>query len=295
MLGMFLAALDQTIVATSIRTIGDDLHGLSLQAWVTTAYLLTATISTPLYGKLSDIYGRKPLYMISISIFVVGLAAVRHRRLDVPAGGLPRRSRASAPAASWRWRSRSSATSSPRGSAPATRATSSRCSASSSVLGPVVGGFFAGAETILGITGWRWVFLINVPIGIIAIIVIARVLHLPPLKRVDAPDRLPGRARARSSRWCRCWSSPSRAASGAGTRRGRWPATSSACSAWSRSSWPSGTPRPTRSCRCTCSGTARSRWAPAPTPSSASACSAASRRCRCTCRSSRARPPPRPA
>ena len=90
MLGMFLAALDQTIVATSIRTIGDDLHGLSLQAWVTTAYLLTATISTPLYGKLSDIYGRKPLYLISISIFVVGLAAVRHRRLDVPAGGLPR-------------------------------------------------------------------------------------------------------------------------------------------------------------------------------------------------------------
>ena len=72
MLGMFLAALDQTIVATSIRTIGDDLHGLSLQAWVTTAYLLTATISTPLYGKLSDIYGRKPLYLISISIFVVG-------------------------------------------------------------------------------------------------------------------------------------------------------------------------------------------------------------------------------
>src|SRR3954453_17505627 len=72
MIGMFLAALDQTIVATSIRTIGDDLHGLSLQAWVTTAYLLTATISTPLYGKLSDVYGRKPFYMLAISLFVVG-------------------------------------------------------------------------------------------------------------------------------------------------------------------------------------------------------------------------------
>src|SRR5665811_1851970 len=54
MLGMFLAALDQNIVATAIRTIGDDLHGLSVQAWVTTAYLITSTVSTPLYGKLSD-------------------------------------------------------------------------------------------------------------------------------------------------------------------------------------------------------------------------------------------------
>ena len=59
MAGMFLAALDQTIVATSIRTIADDLNGLSVQAWATTAYLITATISTPLYGKLSDLYGRR--------------------------------------------------------------------------------------------------------------------------------------------------------------------------------------------------------------------------------------------
>ncbi|HJQ42463.1 MAG TPA: MFS transporter, partial [Jatrophihabitantaceae bacterium] len=54
MLGMFLAALDQTIVSTAIRTIGDDLNGLSVQAWVTTAFLITSTISTPLFGKLSD-------------------------------------------------------------------------------------------------------------------------------------------------------------------------------------------------------------------------------------------------
>ncbi|MBC7550557.1 MAG: MFS transporter, partial [Cellulomonas sp.] len=72
MIGMFLAALDQTIVATSIRTIGDSLHGLSLQAWVTTAYLITSTIATPLYGKLSDVYGRKPFYLFAIGIFVVG-------------------------------------------------------------------------------------------------------------------------------------------------------------------------------------------------------------------------------
>src|SRR5437764_8983891 len=63
MLGMFLAALDQTIVSTSIRTIADSLQGLSLQAWATTAYLITATISPPLYGKLSDLYGRQPFYL----------------------------------------------------------------------------------------------------------------------------------------------------------------------------------------------------------------------------------------
>ena len=75
MLGMFLAALDQTIVASAIRTIGDDLDGLSIQAWVTTAYLITSTISTPLYGKLSDLYGRKPFFLCAISIFIVGSAA----------------------------------------------------------------------------------------------------------------------------------------------------------------------------------------------------------------------------
>src|SRR5581483_5901801 len=75
LLGMFLASLDQTIVASAIRTIGDDLHGLSIQAWVTTAYLVTSTISTPLYGKLSDLYGRKPFFLLAISVFIVGSAA----------------------------------------------------------------------------------------------------------------------------------------------------------------------------------------------------------------------------
>ncbi|WP_421742843.1 MDR family MFS transporter [Cellulomonas sp.] len=191
MLGMFLAALDQTIVATSIRTIGDDLHGLSLQAWVTTAYLLTATISTPLYGKLSDIYGRKPLYMISISIFVVGsllsgtadsmyqLALYRGVQ-GLGAGGLMALAITIlgdlvAPRERARYQAYFLAV-----------------FGTSSVLGPVVGGFFAGADTILGVEGWRWVFLINVPIGIIAILVISRVLHLPPLKRVDHRIDYPG-------------------------------------------------------------------------------------------------------
>jgi len=75
MAGMLLAALDQTIVSTSIRTIADDLQGLSAMAWVTTAYLITSTIATPIYGKLSDIFGRRPLYVFAISIFVLGSLA----------------------------------------------------------------------------------------------------------------------------------------------------------------------------------------------------------------------------
>src|ERR1700749_2619294 len=72
LLGMFLAALDQTVVSTAIRTIADDLGGLSEQAWATTAFLITSTIATPLYGKLSDIYGRKPFFLLAITVFLVG-------------------------------------------------------------------------------------------------------------------------------------------------------------------------------------------------------------------------------
>ncbi len=177
MLGMFLAALDQMIVSTAIRTIGDDLDGLSLQAWVTTAFLITSTIATPMYGKLSDIYGRKPLYLFAIVVFVLGsalcglsqsmymLAAFRAFQ-GIGAGGLmslalaiigdiiPPRQRA-------RY----------QGYFMAVFATSS-------VLGPVIGGFFAGTPSIFGITGWRWIFYINVPIGIAAFLVITRVLHV---------------------------------------------------------------------------------------------------------------------
>ena len=177
MMGMFLAALDQTIVASAMRTIADDLRGLEHQAWATTAYLITATIVTPLYGKLGDIYGRKKLFIIAISIFIVGsvlctfatsmfsLAAFRAVQ-GLGAGGLfslalaivgdivPPRERAKY-----------------QGYFLAVFGTAS-------VLGPVIGGFFAGQETILGIDGWRWVFLVNVPIGIAALAVVSKTLHL---------------------------------------------------------------------------------------------------------------------
>src|SRR5690348_6450819 len=74
LMAMFLAALDQTVVSTAMRTIADDLHGFDLQAWATTAFLITSTISTPLYGKLSDMYGRRRFYLFAIGVFVVGSA-----------------------------------------------------------------------------------------------------------------------------------------------------------------------------------------------------------------------------
>ena len=119
---MFLATLDPKIVSTAIQTIGNDLRDLTAQAWVTTAFLITSTIATPLFGKLSDIYGRKRLFMLAIVIFVAGsaLCGLATSMYSSPPS-VP--SRASAPAASCRWRSRSSATSSRPASAPATRAT----------------------------------------------------------------------------------------------------------------------------------------------------------------------------
>ena len=181
MLGMFLAALDQNIVA-AIRTIGDDLHGLSVQAWVTTAYLITSTVSTPLYGKLSDLYGRKPFFLLAISVFIIGsaasafstsmymLAAFRAFQ-GLGAGGLFSMALAIiGDIVSPRERARY-------------QGYFLAVFGSASVLGPVVGGFFAGSSSILGVTGWRWVFLVNVPIGIVALYVVWRTLNLPSMHR----------------------------------------------------------------------------------------------------------------
>ncbi|NAZ88368.1 MDR family MFS transporter, partial [Kineococcus indalonis] len=192
LLGMFLGALDQTIVSTAIRTIADDLDGFSLQAWATTAFLITSTISTPLYGKLSDMYGRRPFFIAAIGIFVVGsalcgistsmyeLAAWRALQ-GLGAGGLmslaltiiadvvPARERAKYQA----WFMAVFGT--------------------SSVLGPVAGGFFSGQESLLGLAGWRWIFWINVPLGALAMAVVVRNLKLPrrtTRHRVDWPGAL---------------------------------------------------------------------------------------------------------
>jgi EmrB/QacA subfamily drug resistance transporter len=187
LLGMFLAALDQSIVATSIRTIADDLHGLSIQAWVTTAYLITSTITTPIYGKLGDLYGRKKLFLFAITLFIFGsaacsfansmymLAALRAVQ-GLGAGGLFTLVLAII-----------GDIVSPRERAKYTGYFMA-VFATSSVLGPVAGGLFAGQATILGIAGWRWVFLVNVPIGIAALFVVTRNLHLHHVPRVAKID-----------------------------------------------------------------------------------------------------------
>ncbi|MFC0037644.1 MDR family MFS transporter [Actinomadura rayongensis] len=187
LLGMFLAALDQTVVSTAIYRIGESLDGLTAQAWVTTAFLITSTIATPLYGKLSDQYGRKPFFLFAISVFILGsalctlstsmymLAAFRAFQ-GIGAGGLmslalaitgdiiPPRQRAKY-----------------QGYFMAVFGTSS-------VLGPVVGGALAGQDQLLGVAGWRWIFLLNVPVGIAALIVVAKVLHLEHAARAHRID-----------------------------------------------------------------------------------------------------------
>ncbi|AFU00752.1 MFS transporter [Nocardia brasiliensis] len=178
MLGMFLSALDQNIVSVAIVKIANDLHGFDEQAWATTAYLITATITTPLYGKLADIYGRKPFYLFAIGLFIIGsiactfatsmyqLAGFRAFQ-GLGAGGLmslaftiigdivPTRERV-------RY-----------------QGYFMMVFGTATVLGPVLGGFFSDYETLAGIDGWRWVFLVNVPVGVLALAVVAKVLNVP--------------------------------------------------------------------------------------------------------------------
>ncbi len=178
MLGVSLAALDMTIVATSVRTIADDLGDAGLQASVTTAYLITSAITTPLYGRLSDVHGRKPMFLVAITIFVLGSLAcagagsmyelaVFRAVQGLGAGGLFSLSvtmvgDAVAPRLRARYTGRLIAVYGLFG-----------------VLGPVLGGLLADSPELLGITGWRWVFALNVPIGALALLVVAASVRLP--------------------------------------------------------------------------------------------------------------------
>lgn len=180
MAGLFLAALDQTVVATALPTIVGELGGLDFYSWVVTAYLLSSTVCTPLFGKVSDMYGRRLLFQAAILIFLVGslLAGLSQDMLQLiasrgvqgtGAGGLfamtfavigdvvsPRERGRYIGLLAGVW-------------------------AFASVIGPFIGGF------IVDNVSWRWVFLINLPIGIAALVVTARVLHLPLVRH---PHRL---------------------------------------------------------------------------------------------------------
>jgi len=166
MVTLLLAALDQTIVATALPRIVSDLGGITQYSWVFTAYMLTSTVTVPLYGKLGDVYGRKNLFLFAIVVFLLGSALcgaatdmtqlVLFRAVQgIGAGGLfplslavignivPPRDRG-------RWQGLIGAV-----------------FAASSILGPAVGGF------IVDNASWRWVFLVNLPVGGIALAVIS--------------------------------------------------------------------------------------------------------------------------
>jgi len=184
---IFLAALDQTVMSASIKTIADDLSGLSLQAWVTTAFLITSTVTTPLYGKLSDVYGRRPMFTVAISVFVAGslacafattiyqLAGFRAIQ-GLGAGGLLAVSSAiTADLVPPRERARF-------------QGYTMLAWLAASLIGPLVGGLFASTGTLLGIDGWRWIFLFNVPVGAVAMAVVHRVLRTEGARRARRVD-----------------------------------------------------------------------------------------------------------
>jgi len=189
MTGMLLAALDQTIVSTALKNIVEDFNGLNHYTWVVTAYLLTSTASTPLYGKISDLYGRRPVFQFAIITFLIGslLAGASQNMTQliftralqgIGAGGLmaltfviigdivsPRERGKYQGYFGAVW-------------------------GLSSVAGPLLGGFFSDHATILGITGWRWIFYINIPFGILALVITSAVLHIPKVKREHKIDYL---------------------------------------------------------------------------------------------------------
>ncbi|GAA5000151.1 MDR family MFS transporter [Streptomyces siamensis] len=183
LLGMLLAALDQTIVSTALPTIVSDLGGLEHLSWVVTAYLLASTAATPLWGKLGDQYGRKKLFQTAIVIFLIGSALcgmaqnmgelIGFRALQGLGGGglmvlsmaivgdlVPPRERGKY------------------------QGLFGAVFGATSVLGPLLGGLLTEHLS------WRWVFYVNLPVGVVALVVIAVVLHIPAKKARHVIDYL---------------------------------------------------------------------------------------------------------
>jgi EmrB/QacA subfamily drug resistance transporter len=183
MLGVLLAALDQTIIATALTRISEDFHRPDLYSWVVTSYLLTSTASTPLYGKAGDLYGRKTIFQIAIIMFLLGsaLAGISQSMIQLVlfrgvqglgAGGLISLALAIigdvvSPRERGRYQGYFGAV-----------------FGASSVLGPLIGGFLVDQAS------WRWVFYVNIPVGIIALIVIHRVLTIDYEQRAARLDIL---------------------------------------------------------------------------------------------------------
>ncbi len=181
MAGMFLGALDQSIVATALPTITSELGGLDKLSWVVTAYMVTATAVTPLWGKISDLYGRRLIFQAAIVLFLIGslLSGLSQNITElivfravqgVGGGGLFALAMAT------------------MGDVVPPRERGKyggyfgAVFGTSSVLGPVLGGFFADGP------GWRWIFYINLPIGIVALVITSVALRIHHVRRQHKID-----------------------------------------------------------------------------------------------------------
>ena len=286
LLALLLGALDQTIVGTALPTIVTDLQGNDLYTWVVTIYLLTSTITVPFYGKLSDIFGRKPLLLFGITTFLVGSALsglsqtmeqlILFRGIQgIGAGALFPISLAVigdlfTPAERGKYQGLFGAV-----------------FGLSALVGPALGGF------ITDNISWHWIFFVNLPIGIVSLAVVGPGAALDPTAaRQDEP-----RLRRRRDLRGRDDPAPHRPDQQA-VRRVDGPAGRRAASPSASRSWPSSSSsraaRRSRSSRSTCgaTGPTRARWSPRSSPRSAS--SPRSSSCRATTRWCSARAP-RPA
>ena len=183
LVAMFIGALDQTIMASALPTVAGDLGGLSLLPWIVTAYVLAAAASTPVWGKVSDLYGRRNLLRAAIVVFVFGsvLSGIAHsigqliafRALQgMGAGGVMTLAMATvgdlfSPRERGRYQGYIQVT-----------------FLLASVAGPLVGGLFVDRLS------WRWVFYVNVPIGALAFAVLSRYLRVPVQRRAARIDFL---------------------------------------------------------------------------------------------------------